>query len=160
AGIEITRHKQFTGESATMENEVVGYVQLQKTASRLAVTEPNRSYTRIVFIDAVEPKKDLSKPSTVAHPFPNTIDVAYDLTPHFIESVETASAAEQNVTRDVQLPVTTIPSQVPKVSAAGIALSPYQQNDQYSETTARQRYLWFEFEEPIQDPNDNYFARV
>jgi hypothetical protein len=160
AGIEITRHKRFTGEPATMEDEVVGYVQLQKTASRLAVTEPSRSHTRIVFIDAVEPKKDLNKPSTVAHPFPNTIDVAYDLAPHFIESVETASAAEQNITRDVQLPVTAIPSQVPQVSAAGIALSPYQRNDQYSETTERQRYLWFEFEEPIQDPNDNYFARV
>ena len=159
-GIEVARLKQFTNEAATVENEVVGHVELRKTASRLAITKPDRSHTRIVFIDAVEPKKDLSKPSTPAHPFPNTIDVSYSLTPQFIKSVTAASANEQVAARDVQLPVTTIPSQVPKIAAAGIALSPYQHNDPYSETAVRQRYLWFEFEEAIQDPNDNYFARV
>ena len=107
----------------------------------------------------MEPKKDSTKPATHAHPFPNTIDVSYTLTPHFITSVKPASA-KKSAYRDVQLPVTTIPSQVPKIAAAGIALSPYLPNDPYSETVVRQRYLWFEFEEPIQDPNDTYFARV
>jgi hypothetical protein len=49
---------------------------------------------------------------------------------------------------------------VPKIVAAGYALSPYQSDEDYSETAVRQRYLWLEFEEPIADPNDTYFARV
>jgi hypothetical protein len=159
-GVEIRRHKLFTDEPATAEDDVVGYVQLKKTASRLATTKPDRSLTRIVFIDAVEPKKDLDKPTTAAHPFPNTIDVTYTLAPHFIPGVSNASTQSAKVKRDVQLPVTTIPAQVLKVVAAGIALSPYQHNEDYSETAVRQRYLWFEFEEPLQDPNDDCFARV
>ena len=159
-GVEITRKKFFTKEAATVEEESVGSLQLHKTASRLAITKPDRSYTRLVFIDAVEPKKDLTKPATHTHPFPNTIDLSYTLTPRFNKSVKAASAKKQIATCELQLPVTTIPAQVPNIVAAGLALSPYQHNDQYSETTARQRYLWFEFEEPIRDPNDTYFARV
>ncbi len=160
AGVEIRRHKLFTGEPASAEDDVVGYVQLKKTASRLATTGPDRSQTRIVFIDAVEPKKDLDKPAIQANPFPNTIDVAYTLAPHFIPGVSNASAAGSTEKRDVRLPVTTIPAQVLKVVAAGIALSPYRHNDDYSETAVRERYLWFEFEEPLRDPNDACFARV
>ena len=160
-GIEIRRTRQFTGENNTVEaNVVVGSVQLKKTASRVSTVNPDRSLTRIVFIDAVEPKKDLNKPSTVAQPFPNTIDVSYTLTPKFIDSVPTAVDDAQSQTRDLLLPVTTIPAQVPKVVAAGYALSPYQADSDYSETAVRQRYLWLEFEEPIADPNDTYFARV
>jgi len=160
AGIEIKRRKQFTDEAATVENEIVGAVELKRTASRLVTEKPDRSYTRIVFIDAVEPKKELGKPATIAQPFPNTIDLEYTLTPQFISSVEAASAEEQVETADLQLPTTVIPKQVPKVVAAGIALSPYEHNDTYSETVTRERYLWFEFEAPIEDPNDTYFARV
>jgi len=64
------------------------------------------------------------------------------------------------VERECLLPVTNVPKQVPKIVAAGIALSPYQHDPKYSETVVRERYLWFEFEEPIADPNDTYFARV
>lgn len=155
-GIKISRCKQFTNEADTLEKDDIGYVELKRTASRLAITEPDRSYTRIVFIDAVEPKKDVTKPATHKHPFPNTIEVHYDLWPQLLSGPQEKPAASC----DVQLPVTTIPSQVPKIAAAGIALSPYQHNEQYSDTAVRERYLWFELEEPIQDPNDTYFARV
>ena len=166
AGIEITRDKRFTGEAATAETEVVGYVQLKETANVVALKnaaklkKPDRSYTRVVFIDAVEPKKPLGTPATQAKPFPNTIDLNYTLKPLFIDSVDPDAGDEQSVKSDVQLPVTTIPAQVPKVVAAGFALSPYQRDDIYSQTTTRKRYLWLEFAEPIADPNDNYFARV
>ena len=159
-GIEVRRVRQFTGEAATVEDEVVGYVQCQKTASRVATTEPDRSYTRIVFVDAVEPKKDISKAATAGQPFPNTIDVSYTLTPVFIDSVASAAAPREAESRDVVLPITTVPAQVPKVVGAGYALSPYQRTHEYSETAVRQRYLWLEFEEPIRDPNDTYFGRV
>src|SRR6202000_1025919 len=121
---------------------------------------PNRNYTRVVFIDAVEPKKDVNKPSTAIHPFPNTIDLVYTLTPQFIAGVKAASAKQQIVSEDLRLPTTVIPKQVPKVVAAGIALSPYRHDENYAETAVRDRSLWFEFEEPIEDPNDAYFARV
>jgi hypothetical protein len=159
-GLEIRRTRQFTGEAATVESEVVGYVQLPKSASRVATTGPDRSFTRVVFVDAVEPKKDALKPATVANPFPNTIDVSYTITPRFREGVTPAAAPREAQTHDVRLPVTTVPTQVPKVVAAGYALSPYQRNHEYSETAVRQRYLWLELEEPIRDPNDTYFGRV
>ena len=159
-GIEVRRVRQFTGEAATVEDEVVGHLQWQKSASRVATTDPDRSYTRVVFVDAVEPKKDLLKPATGANPFPNTIDVSYTLTPRFRESVTPAAAPREAETRDVRLPVTSVPAQVPKIVGAGYALSPYQRNHEYSATAVRQRYLWLEFAEPIHDPNDTYFARV
>lgn len=159
-GLAVGRSKNFTDEAATLENDVVGDIRLIKTASRVATTKPDRSHTRIVFIDAVEPKKDLTKPSTQTHPFPNTIDLTYRITPKFISSVKPSAAHKQAAERSLDVPVTTIPKQVPKIVAAGIALSPYQHNSEYSETAVRQRYLWFEFEEPISDPNDTYFARV
>jgi hypothetical protein len=159
-GITIKRHKQFTGEAATVVDETVGYVQLKKTASRVATSNPDRSHTRIIFIDAVEPKKDTTLSSTLAHPFPNTIDVSYTLVPNFITAVDPQSSIDEAANRDVQLPVTSIPSQVLEVKAAGIALSPYRHNATYSETAVRQRYLWLEFSEPVKDPNDTCFARV
>jgi hypothetical protein len=159
-GIEVLRIKQFTGEAATVEHGSLGYIQLKRSASRLTITGPDRSQTRVVFIDAVEPKKDITKASTQANPFPNTIDVEYALVPHFIPAVGAASSVNETVSRGLRLPVTTIPAQVPTVVAAGLALSPYVRNDAYSETAVRQRYLWFELEEPVLDPNDACFARV
>jgi hypothetical protein len=156
-GVEIQRTRQFTGEMDTIEDGTVGTVELKKTASRLAITNPDRSRTRIVFIDAVEPKKE---PGKQANPFPNTIDVSYRLVPHFIPDVTASSAGKQIVSQDLQLPVTVIPATAPVVVAAGMALSPYRHNDDYSETAVRERYLWLEFEQPILDPNDTYFARV
>lgn len=152
-GIEIRREKQFTGEPGTVQSGIAGFVELKKTASRVAIDNPDRSYTRIVFIDAIEPKKDLDNPN----PFPNIIDVTYTLTPQFINNIPADSQVD---TAALQLPTTVKPKQVPKVVSAGIALSPYQQNEAYSETATRQRYMWFEFEEPIEDPNDTYFARI
>jgi hypothetical protein len=157
SGIELRRKSQFTGEADTVTEETVGWVELKKSASRLAITNPDRSRTRIVFIDAVEPKKE---PGKQANPFPNTIDLSYQLIPQFIPGVSANSAKAQQETRDVELPVTTIPAQVPVVVGAGIALSPYRENEDYSETAVRQRYLWLEFKEPILDPDDTYFCRV
>jgi hypothetical protein len=157
SGIEVQRTRQFTGEGDTIEKATVGVVELKKAASRLAITNPDRSRTRIVFIDAVEPKKE---PGKQLNPFPNTIDVEYQLIPHFIPAVTASSAKLQIVSHSLQLPVTVIPAQVPVVVAAGMALSPYRQNAGYSETAVRERYLWLEFDGPILDPNDTYFARV
>src|SRR5260370_36120807 len=44
--------------------------------------------------------------------------------------------------------------------SAGIALSPYVRNKTDSETEPRRRFLWIEFDAPVRDPKDTYFARV
>jgi hypothetical protein len=164
AGIEIARSHQFTGEAATRQAGVVGHVPLRKTASRLAMGTPaaaaDRRSTRIVFIDAIEPKKDATLASTHARPHPNTIDAQYTLKPLFIAAVAAQAADREQARRDLQLPVTTVPAQVPKVVAAGYAMSPYRHSADYAETARRERWLWLEIDQPIQDPNDACFARV
>src|SRR5262249_32703131 len=60
----------------------------------------------------------------------------------------------------IRLPITTPPVQTPKIVSTGIAESPYLHSRDYSETLARDRYLWIEFDQPIQDPDDMYFGRV
>jgi hypothetical protein len=160
AGIRIERQAQFTGEGAAPPPAIVGYVGCPRTASRLSTTDPDRSRTRIVFIDAVEPKKSLDAIGPLDNPFPNTLDITYTVTPAFIAAVPGGVADREAQTRDLRLPVTTIPAQVPKIVAAGYALSPYQRTHDYSETAVRDRAIWFEFEEPIKDPHDTYFARV
>jgi hypothetical protein len=85
-GIQVRRIRQFTGEAATVEDEVVGYLQWQKSASRVATTGPDRSYTRVVFVDAVEPKK----PTTIANRFEHDRRVC-TLTPRFRDSVTPAA---------------------------------------------------------------------
>ena len=160
-GITVERTRTFTGEPGTLTSETVGYLTMEKSASRLATTDAKRDHTRMVFIDAIEPKKDLAQiAANVTTPFPNTIDVSYTLTAAFIDAVDREGSDGEVTTSELQLPVTTIPTQVPKIVAAGYALSPYQRNHDYSETAVRERFLWFEFDAPIQDPNDTYFARV
>lgn len=60
----------------------------------------------------------------------------------------------------LELPVTTAPSQLPRIVSAGIALSKYERDEIYSQTGARRRFLWLELEEPVRDPNDEYFIRL
>lgn len=159
-GVEVQRTHQFTGEPETLQTEVVGHVPLIKTASRLAITQPDRTNTRVVFIDAIEPKKDATLSSSSINPYPNTIEASYTLAPSFVGTVVAEAAGRERALRTVQLPVTTIPAQVLKVVAAGYALSPYRHNAGYSETAVRERWLWLEFNQPIHDPNDGCFARV
>jgi hypothetical protein len=155
-GIAIERTKQFTGEPATVEVSVVGQLQPIRTASRVATTRPDRSFTRVVFIDAIEPKKGES----ATQDFPNTIDASYALTPAFVAAVDPDAADRERQVRTLRLPVTTVPAQVPKVVAAGYALSAYGHDDKYSSTSVRERFLWLELDRPVQDPNDACFARV
>lgn len=60
----------------------------------------------------------------------------------------------------LRLPVTTPPSQLPRLVSTEIALSPYVAADDYSSTESRSRLLWPEFEQPAFDPQDAYFLRI
>jgi hypothetical protein len=58
------------------------------------------------------------------------------------------------------LPVTTPPTQAPRLISAGIALSPYDPAPDYASTEPRRRMLWIEFAAAPVDPEDAYFVRV
>jgi hypothetical protein len=100
------------------------------------------------FTDAYDPKP-------VAPDFPSKVTVDYILQPVYPDV-----APPDPVTASILLPVTTPPSQLPRIVSAGIALSDYVKADDYSSTDPRQRMLWFEFAEAPADPEDAYYVRV
>ena len=157
----IERTLRFTHD-AINETEVktVGDIEVRRTASFESLHKPKRNYTRLIFIDAVEPKNEQKQPPPHQQEprFPDTIEVRYGVTTHFKNNHATERDGAEQL--DIRLPITTVPVQVPKIASAGIALSPYKRNETYSASEPRQRFLWIEFEEPIRDPNDTYFARV
>jgi len=58
------------------------------------------------------------------------------------------------------LPVAVPPAQVPRLASAGIALSEYTKDELYSKVKPRKKILWLEFEEPVANPEDDYFVFV
>ena len=156
----IRRTKEYTGDKqpeSESSKVVAGDIEMVRTASFEALHNPQRNSTRIIFIDAVEPKKE--KPESNREPdLPDTIELSYTLEACY--KANHAQQQDQDKPLEVKLPITTPPAQVPKIISAGIALSPYVRNEIYSATEARKRHLWVEFEEPVKDPNDIFFARV
>ncbi|MEV1144986.1 hypothetical protein [Micromonospora sp. NPDC049799] len=125
----------------------VGTVELMDSvnvqATRGAV---DRSATRLVFLDALPVPLGPDG-------FPYELVVTYDLT----LTLEGGGTVARSV--ETRLPVVTPPAQVPKVVAAGIALTPYSTDAEYAATAPRIRRLWLEFAEPPADPRDGYFVR-
>lgn len=157
----IERTLRFTDDDPATETELktVGDIEVRRTASFESLHNPKRNYTRLVFIDAVEPKNERTQLGNPQEPrFPDTIEVSYAITTLF--KADHADEKDDDEALDITLPMTTPPSQVPKIASAGIALSPYVRNEKYSATEPRRRFLWVEFEETIHDPNDTYFARM
>lgn len=157
----VRRSKRFTRDDPATETDAatVGDIEVRHTAPFEALHGAERNYTRLVFIDAVEPKNARTRPPGGKEPrFPDTVEVSYRVEPRFKPGHAAQSDGAQEL--DLRLPVTTTPTQVPRIASAGIALSPYVRNDKYSATEPRQRFLWVEFAEPVQNPDDTYFARV
>jgi hypothetical protein len=109
--------------------------------------KPERSFTRIVFFDGVNPQ-----------PAPG--DFPKELQLHYTVSANFTSDTPQQYPFKIRLPITTPPAQTPRIVSTGIAETAYHHSPTYSETTLRDRYLWIEFDRPIDDPDDNYFGRV
>ncbi len=135
----------------------VGAIEIPRVVSPNALKNPqraprlpDRSTTRLLFFDAVDPK-----PSGAGHP--EELDVDYIITPKFRQ---TPSETDGPLCLKIHLPVAAPPTQTPKLASAGIALSPYRRADDYSSTEARDQALWLEFAEPPANPKDAYFARV
>lgn len=117
----------------------------------------NRNYTRIIYIDALEPKNERFLTNSINPRYPDELWAEYLLVP----KVKKGHAAAEPVETDLlKLPTVLIPSQTPKVVSVGLAFSPYERTEDYSSNEARRRFLWVEFEESIQNPDDAYFCRM
>ncbi len=151
----VKRTKGFTHDNqAEEENAEIGRIKMIRTASFESLDNPQRNSTQIVFIDAVEPKKD----PQAANSFPDTIDLSYTLEPRY--KAGHATEKDDLEPLELTLPITTPPAQVPKIASAGFALSPYVRDEMYQNSESRKRFLWIEFDEPVEDPQDTFFARV
>jgi hypothetical protein len=131
-----------------------GYLNVRQTVGASAGIQPvQRSFTRLVFFDAVDPNPLASPPGQ----FPAAPTVNWSIVPSLVTGLTTPDPPKS---LSITLPKAVRPTQTPAIASAGIALSPYQPSADYSSTAPRQRSLWIEFEKPPADPADTYFARV
>ncbi len=157
---EISRTKRFTADLEVDDNggKPIGDWEILPTAPIPALDKPDRDHTLLVFLDAVEPKSDrplAGQPGETR--LPDTIELEYQIEPKFRVEPDDTDEIEPLTLR---LPVTTRPSQVPRIASAGIALSKYERNDTYSATEPRRKMLWLELDTPPRDPHDAYFIRL
>jgi len=146
--VRLTRTLSLPDAPANLPERVdLGEIELMHTINVQARQDPERGYIRLIFIDAFPPPL-----GSDGHPY--EVEISYVMT----VLLEGGTSVTQTI--DSRLPVATAPTQVPKVKAAGIALTPYKADELYSSTAPRTKRLWLEFEEPLQDPRDAYFVRA
>jgi hypothetical protein len=113
-----------------------------------ALLNPDRSQTDLVYIDAINPK--------TAGGIPQQLHPVYSIAYNFRGN----AAADAPLQLEIDLPVTTPPSQIPRITSAGIAMTPYKRSGDYSRSEIRAKALWIELSEPVADEHDAYFGRV
>ncbi len=134
--------------SGAVGTKALGTVSLAHTVNRQATRgTPDREMTELVFIDGLVPP--------LHNGLPYELEVAYTIT----ATLETG--ATETVVLTNHLPVTTPPSQLPRIAAVGHAFSDYVvDGPDYARTEVRRRMLWVEFGSDPRDGRDTYFARV
>jgi len=160
---EIGREFKFRQEknSDRRINTYLGDIELKHTVSFEALQADrfdrvNRNYTRIIYIDALDPKNELKQPNGDLR-FPDELWVWYSIKPKTKVGHPQAVTLE---TDQLTLPTVLPPVQIPKLVSVGIAFSPYERTDDYSSSEARKRYLWVEFDQPVENPDDIYYCRM
>jgi hypothetical protein len=138
------------GVRVLRQGQEVGRIEPRRAVNHDALLDPQRGETDLVFLDAVDPKPGVGG-------FPAELLLQYRLEPTLIGAL---TQIDPPLELTVRLPVTVAPAQVLRLASAGIALSSYERSADYSSTNARQRALWLEFDRPVEDPGDAYFARV
>ena len=149
------------GGGAPEAVQTVGTVRLPRATVANAATglaagdvrDAGRQFTDVVFLDAFDPK-----PRALPGELPTELTLSYELQPQYTSALVAAPPADS--LPELRLPVTTPPSQLPKLMSAGIALAPYVAAKDYSSSEDRRRMLWLEFDQPVADPQDAYFVRV
>ena len=128
----------------------IGRIILPRTVNPAVGPAPDRDHTELLFLDAYD-----AKPS--APGFPSESHLEYALAPNFTDApVNVDARAPWRLT----LPITTPPTQTPRVVSAGLASSDYSHDPHYRSTGERRRMLYFEFDRQPDDDHDAYFARV
>ena len=155
-GLEVRRIIRYPPPGIDVE-EHVGTLLLPSAITTTAragvpadVRAPQRQFTEVFFFDAFDPKPAPGK-------FPSELRFEYRITTAFKGGVP---APEPEQLPELRVPVTTPPSQTPRLVSAGIALSEYVPAKDYSSTNQRVRSLWIEFEEAPADGDDTCFVRV
>ena len=138
-------------------DELAGTIQLSRAVPFAAISAvpanvraPQRQFTDVFFFDAFDPKP-------APGDFPVEVTFEYRIVPAF-KGDEPAPASE--TLPELLVPITTRPTQTPKLVSAGIALSKFVPADDYSSTEQRDRFLWLEFDAKPADGDDAYFVRV
>ncbi|WP_126974491.1 hypothetical protein [Gynurincola endophyticus] len=155
----IKRDKRWWRDNNTfLTAEKVGELSLKRTASFESLQADdfgivNRSSTTLIFIDAVDPKKD----GYTSNPFPDEIYTKYSIEAHLKPAHQLGDNAYKT---ELRLPCTVPPVQMPEIVGVGIAFSKYEKNEKYSATTPRKKHLWVELKEPIANQYDTLFCRV
>jgi hypothetical protein len=90
---------------------------------------------------------------------PSEKTLQYKIETNFL-GPDSSIVAEPSIALSIDLPTTTPPTQIPQLTSAGLAMSPYIHDEGYSSTLARTKMLWLEFASPPDDDNDRYFCRV
>ncbi|PWS31008.1 hypothetical protein [Pedobacter paludis] len=131
----------------------IGTINVSDTASMNSLQDADRQYSRLIFMDAFDPKQTFDE-------FPSGAVLTYSIKVNFEDGVNGESQSDA-WNGEIELPVTIIPKQIPKLISAGIALSPYvSDSEKYASTEFRQRFLWLEMDREPDDEMDTYFARV
>lgn len=129
--------------------EVAGTVKVSHTVNINALGDAEREYSEIIFLDTLDPKDYNTG-------FPKELFVQYTIKP-----ILKGLKVDEIKLQVLQLPITTIPAQIPKLVSAGIALSKYAYDEEkYTSSDTRQRFLWLEMAEPPLDPQDTFYVRV
>jgi hypothetical protein len=153
----------------------VGSVTIPRVLGSSATTQPTdlaRSRTRLMFFDAIDPHEPVAGgfPQSLQHRWfvqPNRTAAGPALPPTPPTPVYTTPPPALTGTDyadaplDLRLPIAIPPTQVPAIASVGLALSPYVPGPLYASTSARQRSLWIELTEPIDNSvGDALFGRV
>ena len=130
--------------------ELVATIAMPRCVSPVAAQDPDRNQTDLVIFDAFDPKPEVGVP--LGEP-----ELSYSL--RAVVS-DPATGTEEPLQWQMTLPITTPPSQVPKIVSAGFAFSDYTPEDNYSVTNERQRRLFLELDGAPLDAQDAYFVRI
>ena len=125
----------------------IGTIELMSSINVQAAKKPNRSFIRLVFLDALPPRMG---PDGLPYEMAVTYKVRLQL--------EGGGGPTQSI--KTLLPIVTPPTQVPEVVAAGLALTPYNRDSEYASTASRTKRLWVEFKEPLADRRDAWFVKA
>ena len=145
--LTVTRTVKLRGATATpVESTEVGTIELMNSINIQATHKPSRSFIRMIFLDALPARLGLDK-------------LPYEMEVRYTAKLRLEGGGDISQSIDTLLPIVTPPKQVPKVVAAGIALTAYGRNADYATTSPRTKRLWIEFAEPLVDKRDAWFVK-